>query len=210
MSRAGICGAPRSRERAGAVAAVATVLFVGALLGFGPLGAGESPDPFAALDLIRPRELVSAGAFRAAGSDGGPVSLADHDGEVVLVNFWATWCRPCQDEMPALERLYRRYRGQGFTVLAISLDASVALVPPFVRTHGLTFPVAVDPRMAVAQQYGVRALPATFLVDRRGQVRGTALGPRDWDSEPAHGVIEALMAPSLAPTGPHGASPRTR
>jgi thiol-disulfide isomerase/thioredoxin len=92
VSRADARCARRPRGGACLAVAVASVLLVGTLLGFVPPAGGESPDPFAALDLLRPREPETAKDFRAVRSDGGSVSLADHDGEVVLVNFWATWC----------------------------------------------------------------------------------------------------------------------
>ncbi len=189
--------------------ALASGLLVALLLGLGPSAAGGgAPDPFKALDLLRPGRQEPAKDFRAAALQEGSVGLADYRGEVVLLNFWATWCPPCRDEMPAMERLFQRYRHRGFAVVAVSLDANAALVPPFLRKYGLTFPVAHDPRMAVAERYGVRALPATFLIDRTGEVRAVAFGPRDWDSAPAHAIIEALVGSSPAPTGPPDGAPR--
>jgi peroxiredoxin len=94
--------------------------------------------------------------------------------------------------MPALERLWRRHRDAGFLLVAVSLDTHPARVPPFVAEHGITFPVVVDPRGQVAQVYGVRALPTTVIADRRGQIRALALGPRVWDNDAAHSLVEGL------------------
>jgi thiol-disulfide isomerase/thioredoxin len=124
---------------------------------------------------------------------GGRFRLAEHRDRVVLVNFWATWCPPCVEEMPALERLWQRHRGGPFTVVAVSLDASPADVPPFVSAHRLTFPVAVDVGGDVANAYGVRALPTTVVIDGRGLVRALALGPRVWDNDAAHALVSGLM-----------------
>ncbi len=93
-----------------------------------------------------------------------------------------------------MERLYRRYNGRGFTVLAFSVDSEGAsVVAPFVKTHGLTFPVALDSKMAVAERYRVRGLPTTFLVDRRGNLVAVAMGPREWDGPAARALVEHLL-----------------
>jgi thiol-disulfide isomerase/thioredoxin len=113
---------------------------------------------------------------------------------VVFLNFWATWCPPCREEMPAMERLYQRYKDKGFVVLAVSMDSEGGpIVVPFVKERGLTFPIGVDPKMALADRYGVRALPSSFLVDRKGNVAALALGPREWNGKAAHALIESLL-----------------
>jgi peroxiredoxin len=144
------------------------------------------------LDLIRPGRSQPARDFTAASTGGATFRLADHRGKVVLINFWATWCPPCLEEMPALERLWQRQKGGGFVLVAVSLDSNTSLVRPFVTERGLTFPVALDPRLEVANAYGVRALPTTVLIDRQGTVRALALGPRVWDNDAAHGLVEGL------------------
>lgn len=91
-----------------------------------------------------------------------------------------------------MERLWRQHRGGRFVLVAVSVDANPDVVAPFVATHGFSFPIALDPRMETANVYGVRALPSSFVVDRGGALAGLALGPRVWDSDAAHSVIEAL------------------
>lgn len=92
-----------------------------------------------------------------------------------------------------MERLYRRHRDAGFVLVAVSVDASPEPVPRFVKEHKLSFPVVLDPTMQVANAWGIRALPSSFLVDREGQMVALALGPRTWDSAAAHSLVEGLL-----------------
>jgi peroxiredoxin len=152
-------------------------------------------DALRALDLKGPAPIEAPRDFTVSTPEGARLSLASYRGRVVLLNFWATWCVPCRQEMPAMERLHQRYRDRGLVVLAISVDS---LGPPavgsFARQLGLTYPVGLDPKMALARQYGVHGLPASFLLDQTGAVVGRALGSREWDSAAAHGVVEWLLA----------------
>jgi peroxiredoxin len=144
------------------------------------------------LDLIRPSRQKLAEPFSLATPGGGTVRLADHRGKVVMINFWATWCPPCLEEMPAMERLYRRQKDAGFTLVAVSVDAEPAKVTPFVTQHKLTFPIGLDPRMDLANAYAVRALPSSFIVARDGTLAALAIGPRHWDGDAAHSLVEGL------------------
>ena len=123
---------------------------------------------------------------------GGNFRLGERRGHVVLINFWATWCPPCREEMPALERLYRQHKEQGLVLVAISIDSDPAVVSPYVKASKLTFPIALDPKAEVANKYGVRALPSSFVVDRQGTMTALALGPRVWDNAASHSLVEAL------------------
>jgi peroxiredoxin len=147
------------------------------------------------LDLIRPSKPKQASDFTVSLVDGDTLKLAGQRGKPVLINFWATWCAPCREEMPAMERLYLKHRERGFVLLAVSVDSDVSLVKPFLQKHKLTFPVALDAKMDLANTYGVRALPASFLVDRNGYLAALALGPRAWDNRAAHTLVEGLLAP---------------
>ena len=156
--------------------------------------APEGPDPFKALELIRPSRVQAAKEFTVPTPDRKSLRLSDSRGKVALLNFWATWCPPCLEEMPAMERLYQRYKEKGLVVVALSVDAEGApVVTQFVKEHKLSFPVGLDPKMAVAERYGVRALPSTFLVDRNGNLAALAIGPREWDGKSAHELIELLL-----------------
>src|SRR5262249_353208 len=125
---------------------------------------------------------------------GASLSLSELRGKVVLLNFWATWCVPCRKEMPAIEALYQRYKDRGLEVVAISLDKiEAAPVEAFVKDMGVTYRVVLDPRWAAAGTYGVRGLPATFLLDRTGNVVMRELGERDWMEEAKQQTVEGLL-----------------
>jgi peroxiredoxin len=144
------------------------------------------------LDLIRPSRQKTAEDFTLGLVGGSAFRLADQRGKTVLINFWATWCPPCREEMPALERLYRQHKDQGLVLIAVSIDADAKVVPPYVKASKLTFPIALDPKAEVANKYGVRALPSSFVVDRQGTMTALALGPRVWDNDASHSLVEAL------------------
>ena len=107
---------------------------------------------------------------------GQEVRLSDLRGKIVLLNFWATWCKPCKDEMPAMQASYDKLRGQGLVVLAVNELEDTEKVIEHVRKHGHTFPVVMDHDNHVANRYGVVGLPASFLVDRQGIVREKIFG----------------------------------
>ena len=146
------------------------------------------------LDLIRPPRPKQASDFNVSLLGGETLRLKGQRGKPVLVNFWATWCGPCREEMPAMERLYAKHRQRGFVLLAVSVDTDAALVRPFLERYKLTFPVALDAKMDLANAYGVRALPASFLIDRDGYLAALALGPRAWDNRAAHALVEGMLA----------------
>jgi len=102
---------------------------------------------------------------------GRDVKLSDLRGKIVLVNFWATWCKPCKEEMPAMQASYDKLRDKGFVVLAVNELEDTARVAEHIRTHGHTFEVVMDHNNQVANMYGVVGLPASFLIDPQGIVR---------------------------------------
>jgi cytochrome c biogenesis protein CcmG/thiol:disulfide interchange protein DsbE len=108
--------------------------------------------------------------------DGETMALADLRGQAVLLNFWATWCPPCRAEMPAIQRVYDKYRDQGFTVLAVDVGEGNAQVAAFVDERDLTFPILMDGDGAVSLRYQVRAMPSTFFIDQDGLIREVTLG----------------------------------
>ena len=151
-------------------------------------------DAFANLDLLRPGRPTAAPDFSVPRLDSGSITLKELRGQLVFLNFWATWCPPCKEEMPSMERLYRRHKEHGFTIVAISIDSGGSdRVASFVKKLGLSFPIGLDPKTEVANRYTVRALPSSFLIDRDGKTVAVALGPRDWDSKAAHEVVDTLL-----------------
>ncbi len=138
---------------------------------------------------------VVAPEFVLPDLSGAPVRLSDHEGKVILLNFWATWCPPCRAEMPSMETLYQAYRNQGLVILAISSDrAGRSVVESFVQDRGVTFPILLDPDGEVFAQYGVRGLPTSYLLDRRQRVFSADIGARDWSGKVARQVVERLLA----------------
>jgi peroxiredoxin len=126
-------------------------------------------------------------------SDGSPVSLGALRGRVVLVNFWATWCAPCLEEMPAMERLYQELRGEGFELVAVSVDAGRDEVQAFRDRLDLSFPILLDPERAVAHAYQSYRYPESYLIDPSGRIAARYIGPRDWDAEVYARSIRRLL-----------------
>jgi peroxiredoxin len=113
--------------------------------------------------------------------DGQMVGLADYKGKVVLLNIWATWCPPCVDEMPSMEKLYQALQGEGFEILAVSIDESGAQdVLPFMKKHKLSFPALIDSRGTLKGLYQTSGVPESFIIDKDGIVVEKVIGPRDW------------------------------
>ena len=165
-----------------------------AALPAGAARAGALDDPARALDLIKPNRQQQAKDFKVTALDGGKLALADLRGKVVFLNLWATWCEPCKEEMPAMERLWQRYKAQGLIVLALSMDSSGAkVVKPYIEQGKYTYPVGLDPKMETASLYGARSVPSTFIIDRGGAIRAIALGPREWDGRASFAYFEALL-----------------
>lgn len=102
---------------------------------------------------------------------GGNLRLAEQRGQVVMVNFWASWCAPCREEMPHLDRLYAKYRASGFTLLGVNVDDEVRNATGAAQRMGLSFPVLLDTDKTVVKLYGVSTMPSTVLIDRDGRQR---------------------------------------
>ncbi|NOZ72816.1 MAG: TlpA family protein disulfide reductase, partial [Chloroflexi bacterium] len=107
---------------------------------------------------------------------GDTLRLADLRGQVVLLNFWATWCGPCQKEMPLLMESYLQYQDQGFVVVGINVGESTLKIQSFVDALQITFPIALDEKLQVNHQYRVFGLPTSFLLDRQGVIDYRAIG----------------------------------
>jgi len=144
----------------------------------------------------RPRlgKGVRAPDFTLSGLDGKMISLADYQGKVVLLNIWATWCPPCVEEMPSMERLYQAMKGTDFEILAVSIDASGAeAVRPFMKKHRLSFTALADPRGAIRSLYQTTGVPESFIIDKNGMIVEKVIGPRDWASPGAVRFLRDLV-----------------
>ena len=129
--------------------------------------------------------------FTSESLSGGKASLTDYTGDVIVVNFWATWCPPCKAEMPGINAFYERHQAEGLVVLAVNVRESEALVRPFIEANQFTFPVLLDPAGTVVNQYQVRSYPTTVIIDRDGIVRHVQVGLISEDE------LELIVAPLL-------------
>ena len=126
--------------------------------------------------------------------NGRRVDLRDLRGRVVLVNFWATWCEPCRDEMPSIQRLRDKLKGRPFEVLLVNFGEGAAKIGPFLAKLGVSLPVLLDPEKDAAAAWKAGGLPMTFLVDAQGKVRYSALGDADWNAGEFARAVEKLVA----------------
>lgn len=136
----------------------------------------------------------AAYSFTLSDVNGTQLRLRDLRGKIVFLNIWATWCAPCRQEMPSIERLHQHFKGQDFTVLAVSVDmAETEVVRAFVEKHAYTFTVLHDPQGDIMDWFRVRLIPVTYLIDRSGKIVGKAVGVRDWTDEDTIRVIDVLV-----------------
>ncbi|HXX53575.1 MAG TPA: TlpA disulfide reductase family protein [Thermodesulfovibrionales bacterium] len=138
----------------------------------------EVPSPWAIEELVGNK----APDFTLKDIAGRSLSLSALKGKTVLVSFWATWCPPCRNEMPSLNRLYKAYKDRGLIVLAVSTDRNPSTVKNFLSEFPADFPVFMDVDMQTSRQYRVFSMPTAFLVDRNGVIVKRYLGEEDWDS----------------------------
>ena len=114
---------------------------------------------------------------------GKKVSLSDYRGKVVFLNIWATWCPPCVDEMPSMEKLYKQFKGDQFEILAVSIDAEGRkAVAPFMERLNLTFPALLGRKGKIKNIYGVTGIPESFIIDKNGMILKKVIGPLDWST----------------------------
>lgn len=131
--------------------------------------------------------------FSAMTPEGKKLSLKDFRGKVVLLNFWASWCVPCREEMPAMEKLYQEYKHKNFVVLAIAVKDRKQDAVDFVRELKLTYPVALDNDAQIGALYGAWGLPATYLIGPKGEGLARGWGPADWYNETSRKLIQDLL-----------------
>ncbi len=153
----------------------------------------QAADPFSTLKVSRAAPGTAAPAFTLKTVEGREVSSKDLVGKAVLLNFWATWCGPCKDEMPALEWLRRQFDPNAFVLLAVTADIQRGGIKAFVTQLGLGFPVLLDEDRDVSAAFTVRGLPTTVFIGKDGKLIGRAAGPREWDSPQAVALIRSLV-----------------
>jgi len=155
-------------------------------------------DPFSALN-IKPLAdtKIPALGFTLKHLDGTTASLSDFSGKVVLLNFWATWCLPCIQEMPDMEQLWQRYKDAGLIVLGVSNDdaGKRKRVETFIDKVNLSFPILLDSDSTVSELYDVSGIPVSYLISRDGTLLAKIVGVREWASPEAFTLMDHLLQP---------------
>lgn len=152
--------------------------------------------PLLALSLgaaAAPSTPAPAPDFTLPARDGGEVRLSDLRGQVVMINFWATWCGPCRQEMPLLEQLQVKFEPLGFTLLGVNVEPDSAAAVAWLKGVPVTFPILFDTRNAVAESFGVQGMPSSVFVDREGRVRYVHRGYKSGDEAQYADLIRSLV-----------------
>ena len=131
--------------------------------------------------------------FTLPARDGGTVQLSSLKGQVVMINFWATWCGPCRQEMPLLEQLQAKYEPLGFTLLGVNVETDSAAASAWLKGVPVSFPILFDTKNAVAERFGVMGMPSSVFVDREGRVRHVHRGYKPGDEAQYADMIRALV-----------------
>jgi peroxiredoxin len=121
--------------------------------------------------------------------------LSDYRGKVVFLNFWATWCKPCKEEMPSMEILWENFKSEDFVMLAISMDRVTTKkdIPSFIESMKLTFPILTDSWGQTDKLYKLMGVPETYIIDQDGVLREKVIGPRDWTDKASLATIVQLV-----------------
>ena len=142
---------------------------------------------------------IQAPDFSFPGLDGKKVSLGDQKGKIVLVNIWATWCPPCVEEMPSMEKLYQKFKGENFEILAVSIDETgLKAVAPFMKKTRLTFPALIDAEGTIKATYKITGIPESFIIDKQGFLIKKIVGPVDWSTPKVFRYFSELIQKSVS------------
>jgi cytochrome c-type biogenesis protein len=131
--------------------------------------------------------------FTLSALDGSAIRLSDLRGKVVFLNFWATWCGPCRAEMPSMDVVYQRLKRRGFDILAVNIRESPASAGAFVKEYKLGFPVVLDRDGRISAEYGIQAIPTSYIIDKRGLVISMLVGSIDWNTPAIIAALESLL-----------------
>jgi cytochrome c biogenesis protein CcmG/thiol:disulfide interchange protein DsbE len=157
------------------------------------------------MTLLNPHERVPFTVdFPLPDVQGHVVRLSDLRGRPVLLNFWATWCSPCREEMPSMNALYKDYQAKGLAMVAIAIDdGGKRVVAPFIQAYGLTFPVLLDPQNMLGTRLQMLGIPTSYLLDKRGRIAiDFASGARNWNTRTMRHLVEQLLAEEGGGTTP--------
>ena len=154
----------------------------------------QSKVNFKAIPVLQPmKDVAPTPEFSLVTPEGKKISLKDFRGKTIFLNFWATWCVPCREEMPAIEKLYQEYKDDNFVVLAVNVKDRKQEAVAFIKELKLTYPVALDPEAEVAQLYGAWGLPTTYLIGPKGEGLARGWGPAEWYSPTARKMFKELL-----------------
>jgi peroxiredoxin len=150
----------------------------------------------AALVLSLPALADSTGpapAFTLAAKGGSNVSLSQYKGQVVMINFWASWCGPCREEMPLLESIYKKYNKLGFTMIGVNVEPDSKAADEWLKATPVSFPILYDTDSKVSKLYDVAGMPSTVIIDRNGNLRKLHRGYKPGDENEYLDSIRALI-----------------
>lgn len=176
-----------------------SIIVLSLALGFtvAPLLSGNASahkEAYSQLGAVYPQRIKVAPEFSLKDLTGKTVDLKDLRGKPILLNFWATWCHACKEELPSMQRLHETMKKEGVQVVAISIDrADPEEVQKYVDEYKLTFPVLLDPNQETRRRYFIMGLPTSYLIDANGKLRGFISGSREWDSETSKKVMRILL-----------------
>ena len=155
---------------------------------------GGEEDLFLKMGIQPIKDSQKAPNFFLKDLNGKKVELKSFKEKVVFINFWATWCGSCKDEMPSMESLWQQFKGKGFVLLSISVDYEGSKpVKEFIKKYHYTFPVLLDPKCETLDLYKVKGIPTTILIDKNRKMIGKATGPRNWKSPEAISLLNLLL-----------------
>jgi thiol-disulfide isomerase/thioredoxin len=144
--------------------------------------------------LAAPAQAVTpAPPFKLESMAGKPVSLDQYKGQVVMINFWASWCGPCRTEMPILEKLHTKYKPMGFTMLGVNVEPDPGLAANWLKSTPVSFPILFDTRSEVSKLYSVAGMPSTVIIDRKGNLRWLHRGYKAGDENEYLNQIRAMV-----------------
>jgi peroxiredoxin len=154
----------------------------------------QSKVDYKALPILQAmKDVAPTPEINLATPDGKKISLKDFRGKIVLLNFWASWCVPCREEMPAMEKLYQEFKDKNFVILAVAVKDRKQDAVDFVKELKITYPIALDPEAKVGQEYGAWGLPATYIIGPKGEGLARGWGPAEWYGASARKLIKDLV-----------------
>jgi peroxiredoxin len=139
------------------------------------------------------KEGDTAPKFAIRTDSGRTITAADFGGKLLILNFWATWCKPCVDEVPALDALQRRFAGQGLVVLGVSVDTDSTAYRSFLTRYRVSFLTARDAEKKISSDYGTFKFPESYLIDRSGRIVKKVVGEENWTDERVVNYVQSLL-----------------